>query len=381
MRNKIWAVAATLTLSLMLLCVGCTDIDHNSTYTTVTQEEIESYPDDGAQQEIESDPDDSAQQEIESYPDDNVQQTIKEIPDKGETAYAVLNGNVPEFTEDEITTASFEEYAELDGLGRCGAAFACIGTDLMPTQERGSIGQVRPSGWHTVKYDIVDGNYLYNRCHLIAYQLAGENANERNLITGTRYLNVEGMLPFEEKVADYVRETDNHVMYRVTPYFDGDNLLAGGVQMEALSVEDDGAGVCFNVFVYNIQPGIEIDYASGESGLMEEADISEGENVAGADISEGENAAQADISEGENVAQAGISEEEKAAGASLEEDQDAASGDEDARDYVLNNNTMKFHYADCSSAKKIKEKNKESFHGSRQWLVDNGYSPCGNCKP
>lgn len=335
MKNKIWAAAATLTLSLTLLCVGCTDIDHNSTYTTVTQEEIESYPDDGAQQ------------------------ALKDIPDKGETTYAVLNGNVPEFTEDEITTASFEEYAELDGLGRCGAAFACIGTDLMPTQERGAIGQVRPSGWHTVKYDIVDGNYLYNRCHLIAYQLSGENANERNLITGTRYLNVEGMLPFEETVADYVRETDNHVMYRVTPYFDGDNLLAGGVQMEALSVEDDGAGVCFNVFVYNIQPGIEIDYASGESSLL----------------------AEADISERENVEHAGISEGEKAAVAALEEDRKAPSEDEAPQDYVLNNNTMKFHYAACSSAEKIKEKNKESFHGTRQWLVDNGYTPCGNCKP
>ncbi len=182
-----------------------------------------------------------------------------------ETIYTVLNDNVPSFSEEEITTESFEYYSQLDELGRCGTAFACIGTDLMPTEERGAIGQVRPTGWHTIKFDFIDGNYLYNRCHLIGYQLSGENANERNLITGTRCLNTEGMLPFENLVADYVRETENHVMYRVTPEFEGDNLLASGVTMEAWSVEDAGEGVCFYVFVYNIQPGVTIDYATGDA--------------------------------------------------------------------------------------------------------------------
>ena len=165
-----------------------------------------------------------------------------------------------------MTTHSSESYSKLDRLGRCRTAFACIGTDIMPTEKRGSIGMVKPSGWHTVRYDnLVEGKYLYNRCHLIAYQLSGENANERNLITGTRYMNTEGMLPFENKVADYVRSTKNHVLYRVAPVFKGTELVARGVQMEAYSVEDRGEGICFNVFVYNVQPGIEIDYASGDS--------------------------------------------------------------------------------------------------------------------
>lgn len=185
----------------------------------------------------------------------------------GRTAYVEINGNVPDFTQDDMITVSYETYAPLDSLGRCGTATACIGTDIMPTEERGNIGQVKPSGWHTVKYDCVDGKYLYNRCHLIGYQLTGENANKRNLITGTRYLNIEGMLPFENKIADYVKETENHVIYRVTPLFEGDNLLASGVQMEAKSVEDDGAGICFNVYAYNSQPGVNIDYATGKSWL------------------------------------------------------------------------------------------------------------------
>lgn len=182
--------------------------------------------------------------------------------------YAVLNENVPNFTEKEKkNTKAFENYHRLDALGRCGVAYANICKELMPTQKRGSIGMVKPSGWHTVKYDVVDGKYLYNRCHLIGYQLAGENANTKNLITGTRYLNVDGMLPFENQVADYVDETQNHVLYRVTPIFEGDNLVAEGVEMEAYSVEDHGEGVQFHVFVYNVQPGVEISYDTGESQL------------------------------------------------------------------------------------------------------------------
>lgn len=192
---------------------------------------------------------------------------INNIPDYSGDLYFILNENQPSFSEDDYTTSSFESYSDLDGLGRCGVAFANIGKDLMPTEERGSIGQVKPSGWQTVKYDNIDGKYLYNRCHLIGYQLTGENANKLNLITGTRYMNVEGMLPFENMVADYIKETNNHVLYRVTPIFNGDDLVARGVQMEAVSVEDNGDGVCFNVFVYNVQPCITIDYATGKSSL------------------------------------------------------------------------------------------------------------------
>ena len=184
--------------------------------------------------------------------------------------YVKVNGNIPFFDDSEITTESFEFYSELDSLGRCGVTFANISKELMPTEDRGEIGMIKPSGWHTVKYpDVIEDLYLYNRCHLIGYQLSGENANEKNLITGTRYLNVEGMLPFENEVAAYVRRTGNHVLYRVTPIFEGDNLLAEGVLMEAYSVEDEGKGVRFCVFVYNVQPGIEIDYKTGKSKVAQ----------------------------------------------------------------------------------------------------------------
>ncbi len=189
----------------------------------------------------------------------------EEIPPFSGAPYVVLNGNVPAFTEADYTTASYESYAALDALGRCGVTVACVGRDVMPTEPRGAIGQVKPTGWHTVKYDWVDGKYLYNRCHLIGFQLTGENANPRNLITGTRFLNVDGMLPFENLVADYVKETGNHVLYRVIPVFEGEELVARGVTMEGYSVEDGGEGVCFYVYCYNDQPGVVIDYATGES--------------------------------------------------------------------------------------------------------------------
>lgn len=255
--------------------------------------------------------------------------------------YTVLNNNIPGFSENEITTTAFEEYSELDDLGRCGVAFACIGEEIMPTEERGAIGQIKPSGWQMAKYDIVDGKYLYNRCHLIGYQLSGENANEKNLITGTRYMNVDGMLPFENKVADYIKETKNHVMYRVTPIFEGNNLLAKGVQMEAFSVEDNGEGVSFNVFVNNIQPGIEINYLDGTSKLKSN------------------------------------NSSEK----TTKKEEEKPENENSDTIYILNTNTMKFHNEGCSSAKDIKPKNKESFNGTRTWLIDNGYSPCGICNP
>lgn len=202
-------------------------------------------------------------QEVVSY-------NLDEIPEYNGEAYIVLNNNEPDFKEDDLITKSFEKYSDLDSLNRCGAALANISIDTMPKKERGSIGMIKPSGWHTVKYDIVDGKYLYNRCHLIGYQLTGENANEKNLITCTRYMNTVGMLQFENKVAEYVKETNNHVLYRVTPMFVQDDLLVRGVQIEALSIEDNGKGVKFNVFVYNVQEGIEIDYGTGKSSLITE---------------------------------------------------------------------------------------------------------------
>lgn len=274
------------------------------------------------------------------------------FPDEAaDAAYIILNENVPVFSEDEITTEAFEQYSELDDLGRCGTAFACIGRELMPTEERGEIGQVRPSGWHTVKYDVIDGMYLYNRCHLIGYQLAGENANENNLITGTRYLNVTGMLPFENLVADYVMETNNHVLYRVTPVFEGDNLLAAGVQIEAYSVEDFGEGVSFNVFVYNKQPGIVIDYATGESYRDESYTTAEGKG-------------NYEVQNRETA----------------KEEPQILPG-ESEYDFVLNINTMRFHFPDCDSVNQMKEKNKRYYSGDRRELIEDGYVPCGNCKP
>ena len=245
--------------------------------------------------------------------------------------YQVLNDNVPYFTEEELAGGweSFETYSPLDLLGRCGPAFASVGQDLMPTEERGNISQVKPSGWQTARYDTVDGEYLYNRCHLIGFQLTGENANERNLITGTRYMNVEGMLPFENMTADYIKETGNHVLYRVTPEFEGVELVARGVRMEAQSVEDGGEGIQFCVFVPNIQPGIEIDYATGDSRPAGEAEGAEGEIA----------------------------------------------------DYVLNTNTRKFHRPDCGSVEEMKAENREDFRGTREELLAKGYEPCSRCRP
>lgn len=277
--------------------------------------------------------------------------SIAEYTDK---PYVAVNGNVPYFTESELTDQSYEYYSDLDALGRCGTACASIGQDLMPTESRGSIGMVKPTGWHTVRYDdLVDGKYLYNRCHLIGYQLTGENANTKNLITGTRYLNIEGMLPFENMVADYIQETNNHVLYRVTPIFEGNNLLANGVLMEGYSVEDKGAGVSYCVFAYNVQPGIEIDYATGESKLSDGAQHEEQKTA--------------------TVTPTPSPEPEK---------QEPVTGSEASQaDYILNTNTKKFHYPTCSSVNDMKEKNKQEFFGTRDEAISNGYSPCGRCKP
>ena len=288
-----------------------------------------------------------------------------EIPDYSGNAYAELNHNIPFFTKSNLPTESFEYYSELDELGRCKTVCANIGQDIMPDEERGDIGQIKPSGWHTVKYDNVDGKYLYNRCHFIGFQLAGENANEKNLITGTRYMNVEGMLPFENMVADYVKETDNHVLYRVSPIFEGNNLLASGVVMEGWSVEDDGAGICFNVFVYNAQPDIIIDYATGESSLNE--GIQEAEEASGADMQEKGKTSAAGI---QNLSDEPDSGQES-----------ASEPEPQGTTYILNTNTKKFHYPSCSSVNQMKESNKEIFTGNRDDVISRGYEPCKRCNP
>ncbi|MFQ9453853.1 DNA/RNA non-specific endonuclease [[Ruminococcus] lactaris] len=268
--------------------------------------------------------------------------TVDDVPAYSGEPYVEVNDNQPEFTEEELTTVSYEDYSELDELGRCQSAEACIGQDLMPTEARESISSVKPTGWKNKSYDTVDGGYVYNRCHLIGFQLTGENANEENLITGTRYMNVEGMLPFEDEVAAYIKETDNHVMYRVTPVFEGDDLIASGVQMQAESVEDDGAGISFNVYVYNVQPYVVIDYRTGENWEGDEIAEPEGKWADGTE---------------------------------------AEPSDTKEQMYILNKNTKKFHKPECSGAKKIKAKNKGEYTGSRQTLIDEGYEPCGNCNP
>lgn len=222
--------------------------------------------------------------------------SLDAIPAYDGKAYVAINNNEPFFTDSDMTTTAFENYSDLDSLGRCGVAYANICKDVMPTEERGKIGMIKPSGWHTVKYDVIKDRYLYNRCHLIGYQLAGENANPKNLITGTRYLNVEGMLPFENLVADYVNNTGNHVLYRVTPMFSGSNLVANGVLIEAKSVEDNGGGILFNVYCYNVQPGVGINYENGDSWL----DGTTGSTSSGSDSSAAENSA-ADSSNSETM--------------------------------------------------------------------------------
>lgn len=258
--------------------------------------------------------------------------TLDNIPAYSGSPYVEINGNVPNFTDEEKARSTFEEYSPLDYLGRCGVAFMLASEETMPTEERGDIGDVKPSGWHTVRYNgVVEGNYLYNRCHLLGFQLSGENANEQNLITGTRYMNTEGMLPFENHIADYIDATGNHVLYRVTPIYTGENLVADGVQMEAYSIEDKGNGINFNVFCYNVQPGVVIDYATGESAL--------------------------------------------------EETPEEESTTSTEQHYILNTNSKKFHYPDCSSVDDMSAKNKQDYTGTREDLINQGYDPCGRCNP
>ena len=280
--------------------------------------------------------------------------------------YVVVNNNIPYFSENDLTTKSFEIYSDLDEIGRCGVAYANIGIDIMPTEERGEIGQIKPTGWHTVKYDSVNGKYLYNRCHLIGYQLSGENTNERNLITGTRYMNIDGMLPFENIVADYVKETENHVLYRVTPIFEGDNLLASGVLMEAQSVEDGGDGILFCVYVYNVQPDIIIDYATGESSLTPSAEMPVQTPVL---IPTPTPAPTPKLDP-----QPQKTEEPVEQPLTIQEEPQETT-------YILNTNTHKFHYPYCSSVEQMSDKNKQEYTGNRDDIISMGYDPCKRCNP
>ena len=322
----------SLLLSICILFSGCTfdgtEPKRNETSQTASSSTTD-YSQSSSEKDDSSPSSNSSDTNKPSQSGSNI--SLANIPAYSGSPFVNINNGIPEFSSSEITTKSYEYYSELDNLGRCGVVHACIGRDIMPTEERGSICMVKPTGWHTVKYDCVDGKYLYNRCHLIGFQLTGENANEENLITGTRYMNVDGMLPFENMVADYVKETGNHVMYRVTPLYKGNNLLANGVQMEAYSVEDNGDGICFNVFVYNVQPQITIDYATGESSYN---------------------------------------------GTVIEPDDDYET---QSASYVLNKNTKKVHLPSCYSVDQMKESNKDYYSGNLDDLLSRGYSLCKNC--
>lgn len=342
--------------------------------------------------------------------------TLNNLPVYSGEAYVELNDNVPSFSKKDMTSKAFEKYSELDDLGRCGTAYANVCKETMPTEERGNIGMIKPSGWQTVKYDNVDGKYLYNCCHLIGYQLTAENANEKNLITGTRYLNIEGMLPFENMVADYIDETDNHVLYRVTPIFKGDNLLASGVQMEAYSVEDKGKGVSFNVYCYNVQPGIEINYSDGTSRLADGTIASITLNYSKYALTVGQSktfvASTSPESAAKNVTWyssnskvATVNKNGKVtavkAGTATITAKTAnglkatckvtvkAKSDITVTNstsvgnvtYVVNTNTKKFHLPTCSSVKDMKDKNKKEVSCSRDEVIDMGYVPCKRCNP
>lgn len=346
--KRICSALLSLLLLLSLALTGCGTTEAptaSPTESQSVQSAVQSEPE--ADQPPAQDTS-SGEQQAEETAEGTVD--LSSLPAYAGEAYVAVNDNQPYFSaEERQNTEAFETYSPLDSLGRCGVAWANICQELMPTEERGEIGQVKPSGWHTVKYDCVDGKYLYNRCHLIGFQLAGENANEQNLITGTRYLNIEGMLPFENLVADYVQETGNHVLYRVTPVFDGDNLVAGGVLMEGWSVEDGGQGVCFCVYAYNVQPGVEIDYATGDSWET-----------------------------GEAPAESQPEEETPSEAQPAQGDSTESSGE---MEYVLNTNTHKFHYPDCSSVSRMSDTNRQDFVGTREEVIAQGYEPCGNCNP
>ena len=383
-RNNKLSYFLTLLLCLCML-VGCGSGAATQVMLKAEDSETESYVETVQTESAENDPGDeaeiqtAAETEIQAaakvQSDDSKQKVVHtgtasafntaDVPAYSGKPYTAVNNNEPYFTSDDLTTEAFENYSELDSLGRCGVAYANVCLETMPTEKRGSISEVKPTGWHSVKYDNVDGKSLYNRCHLIGYQLTAENANQQNLITGTRYLNVDGMLPIENMVADYVKETDNHVLYRVTPIFTGDNLVADGVLMEGYSVEDEGDGICFCVYAYNVQPGITIDYATGDSWLSSENGNSDSS-------SGGNSAVSQSAADKSGIQQAAVQTE------SVKETSAPVST---GTEYILNTNTKKFHYPSCSSVKQMKATNKKEYTGSRDDLIAQGYDPCKKCNP
>lgn len=380
MRSNKWNNKLSYFLTLLLcLCmlVGCGSGAATQVMLKAEDSETESYVETVQTESAENDPGDETeiQAAAQVQSDDSKQKVVHtgtasafnaaDVPAYSGEPYTAVNNNEPYFTSDNLTTEAFENYSELDALGRCGVAYANVCLETMPTEKRGSISEVKPTGWHSVKYDNVDGKSLYNRCHLIGYQLTAENANQQNLITGTRYLNVDGMLPFENMVADYVKETDNHVLYRVTPIFTGDNLVADGVLMEGYSVEDEGDGICFCVYAYNVQPGITIDYATGDSWLSSEKENSDSSSGGNSAVSQ----SAADKSGTQQAAVQTESVKETSAPVST------------GTEYILNTNTKKFHYPSCSSVKQMKASNKKEYTGSRDDLIAQGYDPCKKCNP
>ena len=383
-RNNKLSYFLTLLLCMCML-VGCGSGAATQVMLKAEDSETESYVETVQTESAENDPGDeteiqtAAETEIQAaaqvQSDDSKQKVVHtgtasafnaaDVPAYSGEPYTAVNNNEPYFTSDDLTTEAFENYSELDALGRCGVAYANVCLETMPTEKRGSISEVKPTGWHSVKYDNVDGKSLYNRCHLIGYQLTAENANQQNLITGTRYLNVDGMLPFENMVADYVKETDNHVLYRVTPIFTGDNLVADGVLMEGYSVEDEGDGICFCVYAYNVQPGITIDYATGDSWLSSEKGKSDSSSGGNSAVSQ----SAADKSGTQQAAVQTESVKETSAPVST------------GTEYILNTNTKKFHYPSCSGVKQMKASNKKEYTGSRDDLIAQGYDPCKKCNP
>lgn len=335
-RNKL-VNSICLLLLFICLCTGCGYFNASSVTNTGTEAATEGIEASTTEENAEI----AAAELKESVAKAAITETaetaswFESVPDYLGTPYVEVNRDIPFFTEEEKKrTDAFEIYSDLDALGRCGIAYANICEEIMPTEEREeSLSSVTPSGWCQNMYD---GEWLLNRCHLIGYQLAGETANERNLIAGTRYFNVEGMLPFENTVADYIDDNPyNHVLYRVTPiYKDENDLMAYGVLMEAWSVEDNGYGCQFCVFVYNVQQGVEIDYATGENYAAEDETL-------------------------------------KSAFADAEEE----------GTYILNTNSKKFHSEDCSNTERISDKNKSVYTGDREALISQGYSPAGCCNP
>lgn len=375
-RNNKLSYFLTLLLCLCML-VGCGSGAATQVMLKAEDSETESYVETVQTESAENDSGDETeiQAAAQVQSDDSKQKVVHtgtasafnaaDVPAYSGKPYTAVNNNEPYLTSDNLTTEAFENYSELDALGRCGVAYANVCLETMPTEKRGSISEVKPTGWHSVKYDNVDGKSLYNRCHLIGYQLTAENANQQNLITGTRYLNVDGMLPFENMVADYVKETDNHVLYRVTPIFTGDNLVADGVLMEGYSVEDEGDGICFCVYAYNVQPGITIDYATGDSWLSSEKGNSDSSSGGNSAVSQ----SAADKSGTQQAAVQTESVKETSAPVST------------GTEYILNTNTKKFHYPSCSSVKQMKASNKKEYTGSRDDLIAQGYDPCKKCNP